>query len=110
MSVIKPEEKKIISNLARHNGYAVDAQHPTCLDISKLSNTKIDPTGNYVLTTRCRTGRSVRGFRLPPVIDFEERRKLETAIVKSLLSLQGINLKLRLLIGSERHPVRFTDL
>ena len=78
-------------NLARHNGYAADAQHPTCLDISKLSNTKIDPTGNYVLTTRCRTGRSVRGFRLPPVIDFEERRKLETAIVKSLLSLQGTN-------------------
>merc|ERR1711990_1125377 len=73
---------------ARHNGYGADAKHPTCLDISKLSDTKIDPTGNYVLTTRCRTGRSVRGFRLPPNIDFEERRKLETAIVKSLLSLQ----------------------
>ena len=74
---------------ARHNGYAADAHHPTDLDVSKLSKTKIDPTGNYVLTTRCRTGRSVRGFRLPPCCDFEERRKLEDIIVKSLLSLQG---------------------
>merc|ERR1712227_879589 len=65
---------------ARHNGYAADAHHPTDLDVSKLSKTKIDPTGKYVLTTRCRTGRSVRGFRLPPCCDFEERRKLEDII------------------------------
>lgn len=74
---------------ARHNGYARDAQHPTDLDVSKLSDTKIDPTGNYVLTSRCRTGRSVRGFKLPPVIEFEERRKLEALVVKGLLSLEG---------------------
>lgn len=51
---------------ARHNGYAKDAKHPTDLAIEKLSDTKIDPTGNYTLTSRCRTGRSVRGFQLPP--------------------------------------------
>ena len=51
---------------ARHNGYAADAKHVTDLDITKLSDTKIDPTGNYTLTSRCRTGRSVRGFKLPP--------------------------------------------
>jgi creatine kinase len=44
------------------------------LDISKLSTTDIDPEGKYVLTCRVRTGRSIRGFRLPPVIGFEERR------------------------------------
>ena len=71
---------------ARHNGYAADAKHPTCLDVGLLSDTKIDPTGKYVITTRCRTGRSVRGFRLPPVTQFEERRKLENAIVTSLLA------------------------
>merc|ERR1719436_838717 len=74
---------------ARHNGYAKDAKHPTDLDVSKLSDTKIDPTGNYTLTSRCRTGRSVRGFKLPPVMEFEERRKLEALIVKGLLSLEG---------------------
>ena len=51
---------------ARHGGYPADGKHPTDLDVSKLTNTKIDPTGNYVLTSRCRTGRSIRGFKLPP--------------------------------------------
>merc|ERR1712137_1537379 len=51
--------------------------------------TPIDPTGKYVLTTRCRTGRSVRGTRLPPCCSFEERRELERVIVKGLLGLEG---------------------
>merc|ERR1711937_657268 len=74
---------------ARHNGYAPDAKHPTDLDVNKLSNTKIDPTGKYVLTSRCRTGRSVKGFRLTPVCSFEERRETERVIVKGLLALEG---------------------
>jgi creatine kinase len=74
---------------ARHGGYAKDAVHPTDLDVSKLTDTKIDPTGKYVLTSRCRTGRSVRGFKLPPVTDFEERRKVEALVVKGLLSMEG---------------------
>jgi creatine kinase len=41
------------------------------MDISHLSCTKIDPDGKYVLTTRCRTGRSVRGLPLPPACSFE---------------------------------------
>ena len=61
---------------ARHNGYAADAKHPTDLDVSKLSDTKIDPTGKYVLTSRCRTGRSVKGFRLPPACSFEVRYQI----------------------------------
>merc|ERR1712070_480523 len=74
---------------ARHNGYAADAKQPTNLDISQLSDTDIDPEGKYVLTTRVRTGRSVRGFKLPPTISFEERRKLEALCVKALLNMEG---------------------
>merc|ERR1712205_61640 len=74
---------------ARHNGYAADAVQPTNMDISQLSDTDIDPEGKYVLTTRVRTGRSVRGFQLPPLISFEERRKLEALCVKGLLSMSG---------------------
>merc|ERR1711887_273954 len=59
----------------RHDGYPADAHHPTDLDVRKLSTTQIDPTGKYVLTSRCRTGRSVRGTRLPPCTTFEERRE-----------------------------------
>merc|ERR1711998_585800 len=73
----------------RHNGYAADAKQPTNLDISQLSDTDIDPEGKYVLTTRVRTGRSVRGFMLPPTISFEERRRLEALSVKALLSMEG---------------------
>merc|ERR1712141_770942 len=61
----------------------------TDLDVSKISDTKMDPTGKYILTTRCRTGRSVRGFRLPPCCSFEERRDIERVIVKGLMKLEG---------------------
>jgi len=73
----------------RHNGYAPDAKHPTDLDVRKLSTTKIDPTGKYILTSRCRTGRSVRGTRLPPCTTFEERREVERVVVKGLLAMTG---------------------
>merc|ERR1712168_138352 len=74
---------------ARHGGYAADAKHPTDMNPANLSKTSIDPTGKYVLTTRCRTGRSVRGTRLPPYCSFEERRELERVIVKGLMGLEG---------------------
>jgi len=73
----------------RHNGYGINDTQPTDMDISKISDTDIDPFGKYVLTTRVRTGRSVRGFKLPPVIGFEERRKLEGAVVEALLGMEG---------------------
>jgi creatine kinase len=74
---------------ARHGGYGPTAVQPTNLDLSKLSNTDIDPEMKYVLTTRVRTGRSVRGFRLPPTIGFQERRDLEALVVKALLNMEG---------------------
>merc|ERR1719181_1401091 len=74
---------------ARHGGYGPTATQPTNLDLSKLSNTDIDPEMKYVLTTRVRTGRSVRGFRLPPTIGFQERRDLEALVVKALLNMEG---------------------
>jgi len=74
---------------ARHNGYKAGDKHPTDMDINNLSTTKVDPTGKYILTSRCRTGRSVSGFRLPPCNSFEERRAIEACVVKGLLSLDG---------------------
>merc|ERR1719155_342535 len=73
----------------RHNGYGPTAVQPTNLDLSKLSNTDIDPEMKYVLTTRVRTGRSVRGFKLPPLISFEERRELEAVVVEALKGMDG---------------------
>merc|ERR1719301_285140 len=74
---------------ARHNGYGVDDVQPTDLDIGKLSSADTDPYNKYVLTSRVRTGRSVRGFKLPPVISFEDRRRLEDVVVKALCGMEG---------------------
>jgi creatine kinase len=73
----------------RNGNYAPDAKHQTDMDMSKLSQTKIDPDGKYVLTTRCRTGRSVRGLPLPPSCSFEQRRETERVCVKGLEKLEG---------------------
>jgi creatine kinase len=74
---------------ARHGGYPADAIHPTNLDLNQVSKTRLDPTGKYVLTSRVRTGRSIKGTRLPPSCTFEERRELERIIVKGLMNLKG---------------------
>ena len=73
----------------RHGGYAADGKQPTNLNVDLLSTTDIDPEGKYVLTARVRTGRSIRGFKLPPVISFDDRRKLEAVAVKGLMSMTG---------------------
>jgi len=74
---------------ARHGGYPPSAMHPTNLNLDDVDKTKLDPTGKYVLTSRVRTGRSIKGTRLPPSCTFEERRELERVIVKGLLNLKG---------------------
>merc|ERR1712139_608257 len=62
---------------------------PTNMKLDELSKTDIDPELKYVLTTRIRTGRSVKGFKLPPLIGFQERRDLEALCVKGLLKMEG---------------------
>jgi len=74
---------------ARHGGYAPDAIHPTNLNIGDLDSVKLDPDGRFVKTVRIRTGRSIKGMRLPPANIFEERRKVEQLIVKGLMNLEG---------------------
>merc|ERR1719204_2546184 len=73
----------------KHKGYPADAIQPSNMNFDELSDTDIDPETKYVLTTRVRTGRSVRGFQLPPRISFEERRKLEKLVVNALLEMDG---------------------
>lgn len=77
----------------RHGGYPADGKHISDLDWNKLSKTRVDPScdaeGNckYVLTSRIRTGRSVRGIKLPPSITFSERRELEKIVTGGLCNL-----------------------
>ncbi len=72
----------------RHGGYGPDAKHPTDLDWTKLEGgDDLDP--KYVLSSRVRTGRSIKGICLPPVCTRSERRKVEKVVVDALAGLDG---------------------
>ena len=44
---------------------------------------------NYVLLSRVRTGRSIRGLSLPPACSRAERREVERVCVQALAGLKG---------------------
>jgi len=71
----------------RHKGYKPTDVHKTDLDHSKLKNGIFDP--KYVLSSRVRTGRSIRGYRLPPTCNRAERRAVEKIINQGLDTLGG---------------------
>ncbi|XP_078286203.1 creatine kinase U-type, mitochondrial-like isoform X2 [Rhinoraja longicauda] len=72
----------------RHNGYDPKTmKHPTDLDSSKIRNGLFDE--NYVLSSRVRTGRSIRGLSMPPACTRAERREVERVTVDALSGLKG---------------------
>ena len=73
---------------SRHNGFTKDAKHKTDLSAKKLvGGDDLDP--KYVLSSRVRTGRSIRGYSLPPSCTRAERRAVEKIATTALGSLQG---------------------
>eukprot|EP00397_Hematodinium_sp_SG-2012_P031152 GEMP01033045.1.p1 GENE.GEMP01033045.1~~GEMP01033045.1.p1 ORF type:complete len:428 (+),score=87.33 GEMP01033045.1:126-1409(+) len=56
----------------------------TDLDWRSVSTQPMDPTGRHVISTRVRTGRSLRSFALPPSMTREKRRELERLVVRAL--------------------------
>ncbi|XP_062307277.1 creatine kinase S-type, mitochondrial isoform X1 [Osmerus eperlanus] len=72
----------------RHNGYdPCTMKHPTDLDASKITSGMFDE--RYVLSSRVRTGRSIRGLSLPPACTRAERREVERVCVQALSGLTG---------------------
>merc|ERR1712183_667798 len=73
---------------ARHNGYKPTDKHKTDLNFENLKGgDDLDP--NYVLSSRVRTGRSIKGYTLPPHNSRGERRAVEKLAVEALNSLSG---------------------
>ena len=67
----------------RHGGFKKTDKHKTDLDARKLNGgDDLDP--KYVFSSRVRTGRSIRGYSLPPHCSRAERRKVTG------LFLQGV--------------------
>ncbi|XDA77159.1 hypothetical protein R6Z07F_007302 [Ovis aries] len=72
----------------RHNGYDPRVmKHPTDLDASKITQGQFDE--RYVLSSRVRTGRSIRGLSLPPACSRAERREVENVAITALEGLKG---------------------
>uniref|UniRef100_A0A9J8CF06 creatine kinase n=1 Tax=Cyprinus carpio carpio TaxID=630221 RepID=A0A9J8CF06_CYPCA len=72
----------------RHNGYKATDKHKTDLNFENLKGgDDLDP--NYVLSSRVRTGRSIKGYALPPHNSRGERRAVEKLSVEALNSLDG---------------------
>ncbi|KAJ7311396.1 hypothetical protein JRQ81_007021 [Phrynocephalus forsythii] len=72
----------------RHNGYNPRTmKHPTDLDASKIKAGHFDE--RYVLSSRVRTGRSIRGLSLPPACTRAERREVEKVTAEALGGLTG---------------------
>ena len=73
---------------ARHNGYSKDERHKTDLNPENLvGGDDLDP--DFVLSSRVRTGRSIRGLALPPYCTRAERREVEKVVVEALDTLTG---------------------
>ncbi|XP_044291390.1 creatine kinase M-type [Varanus komodoensis] len=65
----------------RHGGYKPTDKHKTDLNHENLKGgDDLDP--NYVLSSRVRTGRSIKGYTLPPHCSRGERRAVEKLAVK----------------------------
>jgi len=71
----------------RHCGFKPTDMHKTDLDYTKLDAVKFDE--KYVMSSRVRTGRSIRGLALPPHCTRAERRKVEKISVDALNTLDG---------------------
>ena len=71
----------------RHNGYGINDVHPTDLNASKIRGGNFD--SKYVLSSRVRTGRSIRGLSLPPACSRAERRMVEQVVSEALGGLTG---------------------
>ena len=72
----------------RHGGYKPTDKHKTDLNFENLKGgDDLDP--NYVLSSRVRTGRSIKGFTLPPHNSRGERRMIEKLSIEALANLDG---------------------
>jgi len=71
----------------RHNGFGPDAKHKTDLDFNKVTGEDFDE--NYVISSRVRTGRSIKGIALPPHCTRAERRAVERIATDALGQLDG---------------------
>lgn len=85
-SVFAPVFDKVIE--VYHGGYKPTDKHISDMDPSKV-NGNPDPEGKYVISTRIRVGRNIRGLGLPPGNSREQRRTAEKLVTSGLAKFEG---------------------
>lgn len=80
-SLFAPLLDPIISDYHRNTG----GQAASNFTVPDISNP--DPDGRYILSTRIRLARNLKGFSFPCHIPLSERRKLEEKVTASLMAL-----------------------
>jgi protein-arginine kinase len=71
-----------------HNGFKPTDKHQSDMDASKLIGTP-DPEEQYVISTRIRVGRNIRGLGLSPGCSRAQRREVERIVTGALAQLDG---------------------
>lgn len=66
---------------ARHNGYPADFKMTSDVDFTKLTAGDLDP--KYVLSTRVRCARNIRGIAFPPWCTRAERREVQRIVAEA---------------------------
>lgn len=72
-----------------YGGSLAGTKHEQDFDPAKVAKVAIDPVGMTAVGVVIRGSRSLRGMRMPPAIDRDERLQAERLIVGALLDLGG---------------------
>ncbi|XP_050392981.1 arginine kinase [Patella vulgata] len=72
-----------------HNVTELNHPKPDFGDTSKLDFGDLDPSGDMIVSTRVRVGRSHASYGFPPVLTLEDRVEMEKNTVKCLAKLTG---------------------
>jgi len=72
-----------------HTGFKKTDKHPACDfgDVNSFSN--VDPTGEYVVSTRVRCGRSMEGYPFNPCLTEAQYKEMEQKVATTLSGLEG---------------------
>ncbi len=70
-----------------YHGVTSGTKHP--LDINRLDLADPDPDNKFILSTRIRVARNLKGFRFTNHIDLDSRKILEKKIISALNNLQA---------------------
>jgi len=72
-----------------HKVDALNHPEPDFGDLEKLGFSNLDPSGEMIVSTRVRVGRSHDSYGFPPVLNKEQRKGMEAMTLEALNKLDG---------------------